>query len=112
MGFEADIIGHTKTHGDYFDMTMPSLRRIHHNFGLGSFSFSLSIPPPILLIHTEFTYQRRSVSLEIDKIFLLLSKALAQTRGAAGLSPPPPKPPKPKFKNHRVCRYYDIKSFT
>jgi hypothetical protein len=34
--------------------------------------------------------------------------------GAAGLQapPPPPNPPKPKFKKHRFCGYYDIKSFT
>jgi hypothetical protein len=31
--------------------------------------------------------------------------------GLAGCSPPP-KPTKMKFKEHRFCRYYDLKSFT
>jgi hypothetical protein len=32
---------------------------------------------------------------------------------SAGLQPPPPTNPiQPKFKKHRICRYYDIKSFT
>jgi hypothetical protein len=32
--------------------------------------------------------------------------------GGGGCWVAPPKPPKPKFKKHRFCRHYDIRSFT
>jgi hypothetical protein len=36
----------------------------------------------------------------------------AHPRGGCRAAAPPPNPPKWKFKKHRFCRYYDIKSFT